>query len=444
MGMNEGAGGASVRPEIAHLFDAIRAVRHRSLTGLGGATLREEVIQLRRAGDLLELTFAETVSAHAASDDALLADEGHSLSFLREECQMTSGRAAEAISVGDQALQLGAAVAALESAEIGFAHLAVMALTREAISPLGRWQPELEARLLRKAKELTVTRFKRLCMHARHQADAEGFLMQQQDGVEDARLEMSGGYSGSVWLRAVLPTEAGAVVRTALEALARPRGADDTRKREVRLAHALVELCEHGLDSRLAPRRGGVRPHLQVTTTLETLLSLPGAPAGELEFSLPISAKTVQRIACDCTITRVLLGSDSVVVDVGRGKANRLAFGAPGIAGSRPALPVAGLRPSGLLVHASPRGFLGAGRQQQSGQPGLALLAASLAGPRGGVAAGPLSGRADPDRAAGTHVLPRPRYSRRGLRRGEGKCNRSRLARTLGAGFADTPKASLQ
>jgi len=315
-----GAGGASVRPEIAHLFDAIRAVRHRSLTGLGGATLREEVIQLRRAGDLLELTFAETVSAHAASDDALLADEGHSLSFLREECQMTSGRAAEAISVGDQALQLGAAVAALESAEIGFAHLAVMARTREAISPLGRWQPELEARLLRKAKELTVTRFKRLCMHARHQADAEGFLMQQQDGVEDARLEMSGGYSGSVWLRAVLPTEAGAVVRTALEALARPRGADDTRKREVRLAHALVDLCEHGLDSRLAPRRGGVRPHLQVTTTLETLLRLPGAPAGELEFSLPISAKTVQRIACDCTITRVLLGSDSVVVDVGRGK----------------------------------------------------------------------------------------------------------------------------
>lgn len=50
------------------------------------------------------------------------------------------------------------------------------------------------------------------------------------------------------------------------------------------------------------------------------MLGQPGAPAGELEFSLPISAKTVQRMACDCTITRVLLDSDSVVIDVGRGK----------------------------------------------------------------------------------------------------------------------------
>jgi hypothetical protein len=115
-----------------------------------------------------------------------------------------------------------------------------------------------------------------------------------------------------------LPAAEGAVVRTALESIAGKRDPDDDRPRDVRLAHALVEICEHGLDGGLAPRRGGVRPHLQVTTTVETLMALPGAPAGELEYSLPISAKTVQRLACDCTLTRVLLGADSVVVDVGR------------------------------------------------------------------------------------------------------------------------------
>jgi hypothetical protein len=36
--------------------------------------------------------------------------------------------------------------------------------------------------------------------------------------------------------------------------------------------------------------------------------------------SLPISAKTVERLACDCSITRILLGSDSMVIDVGRAK----------------------------------------------------------------------------------------------------------------------------
>src|SRR5437870_13391622 len=59
---------------------------------------------------------------------------------------------------------------------------------------------------------------------------------------------------------------------------------------------------------------------LQVTTSLETLLGLTGAPAAEMEFSLPISSKAVERLACDCSVTRILLGSDSTVIDVGRSK----------------------------------------------------------------------------------------------------------------------------
>jgi hypothetical protein len=71
----------------------------------------------------------------------------------------------------------------------------------------------------------------------------------------------------------------------------------------------------HALDN--APAQ---RPHLQVTTSLETLLGLTGAPAAEMEFSLPISSKAVERLACDCTVTRILLNSDSTVIDVGRAK----------------------------------------------------------------------------------------------------------------------------
>jgi len=39
-----------------------------------------------------------------------------------------------------------------------------------------------------------------------------------------------------------------------------------------------------------------------------------------MEFSLPISARAVERLACDCSVTRILLGSDSTVIDVGRAK----------------------------------------------------------------------------------------------------------------------------
>ncbi len=71
---------------------------------------------------------------------------------------------------------------------------------------------------------------------------------------------------------------------------------------------------------------GGIE--IQVTTSLETLLGLSGAPAAETDFSLPISSKAVERLACDCTVTRVLLGSDSTVIDVGR--ARRVISGAQG------------------------------------------------------------------------------------------------------------------
>src|SRR5260370_39154210 len=86
----------------------------------------------------------------------------------------------------------------------------------------------------------------------------------------------------------------------------------------LRQCDALVELSFHSLEAGLVPQHASQRPHLQVTTTLETLQGLPGSPAADLEFSTPISSTTVQRLACDGNIARVVFGPDSVVVDVGR------------------------------------------------------------------------------------------------------------------------------
>ena len=117
----------------------------------------------------------------------------------------------------------------------------------------------------------------------------------------------------------VLDAEGGAVVRTALEPLAGRRGRDDDRCRERRCADALVELCGHALDTGVVPQRASQRSHIQVTTTLETLLDLTGAPGRRRpEYGEVIAGATVQRLACDATITRVLLDPQSAVVDVGR------------------------------------------------------------------------------------------------------------------------------
>ena len=98
-------------------------------------------------------------------------------------------------------------------------------------------------------------------------------------------------------------------VRTALEPLARRTRWDDARNLEKRYADALVELAA-----------GGRPANLQITASVETVKGLAGAAGGEMEFSLPVSSTTVQRMACDCSVMRVLLDQESVVVDVGRSR----------------------------------------------------------------------------------------------------------------------------
>ena len=47
-------------------------------------------------------------------------------------------------------------------------------------------------------------------------------------------------------------------------------------------------------------------------------MGLRGASGGDLEFGGVVAAATVQRLACDAGIRRVLLGPESAVIDVGR------------------------------------------------------------------------------------------------------------------------------
>src|SRR5438105_12985070 len=73
------------------------------------------------------------------------------------------------------------------------------------------------------------------------------------------------------------------------------------------------------MDEGMLPRRNGARPHISVHTTVESLKGELGAAASHLQNGMPISNKTVQRLACDGTLHRVLK-ADSMVIDVGRAR----------------------------------------------------------------------------------------------------------------------------
>lgn len=286
--------------------------------------LGEDLIELRRVIDQLELCFAQRAARFTTDEAAWNEFNRYQVyltptQFIRHDCQMTGHAVANAVAVGEQAPELQASVASMASGKIGFTKLAMLASAAQDLrtSPTSRGFDE--ERLLQKAERGTVNEFRRDCAHARHAADEAEFLRAQAFDAEARTLELKPCGDGSlVYMRGYLDAVGGATVRSALEPLARLNGTDDHRDRPRRLADALVELCNHCLDAGAVPQRASQRAHIQVTTTLETLLGLPGAPAGDMEFAPPIAAATVARVACDSSVVRILLGSDSAIVDVGR------------------------------------------------------------------------------------------------------------------------------
>jgi len=257
-------------------------------------------------------------AAFAATDEFDREGSYSPIHWIRMNCHMTGGAAADRVAVGEQVAHVSETVAAMARGQIGFPHLALIAREAEALVESGGNKQFDETRLLDKARQFSVGRFRNFCHHYRHSVDPQGYSTREAEAAQARVLNLTPGEGGMLWIRGVLDPEGGAVLRTALEPLAKRNGKDDDRKLDRRLADGLVEMANNALDRGTLPQRGGQRPHLQVTTTLETLLQRCGAPAADLELSLPISAAAVARLACDCNVTRLLLNADSQVIDVGR------------------------------------------------------------------------------------------------------------------------------
>jgi len=267
--------------------------------------LRDRLIQHRRVIDLQEIAFAREAAEFAAGDAW---DEEGSLSavdWLRFNCHMNAGAAANSVAVGEMLEQLPESHQAVVDGEIGFAHLATMARTAEALGD--RFDEKV---LVEKAKENSPGKFFYICHHARHAADPKAYAAEQAEQVEQRRLKLSKWMDGSVLISGQLDPIGGAAVLSMIEPMARKSGPDDDRGLEQRNADALVDLASGG----------GSQAQIQVTSSLETLLALAGAPAAEMEHCLPVSSTTIERLACDSSIARVLLNSESLVIDVGRSK----------------------------------------------------------------------------------------------------------------------------
>jgi len=270
---------------------------------------------LRAAIDALEGLFSAVVKRAQERGDHLVEGNITATSWISRTCGMSVTSAADRLCVGAQLESLPKVAAALSAGEIGYQSTSVLCHLRDQLGEKRDLFDEEE--MLDYARRFSVFHLRLLCRYARHAADPDGFFNEAEESYLRRRLHISLMSDGMHAIDGILDPEVGAALKTALESLANRRGPEDERTHSQRMHDALGELVNHAMDEGKLPRRNGVRPHINVTTTLEGLKNEVGAPPADLELSLPISTRTLERITCDATISRVLL-ADSMVIDVGR------------------------------------------------------------------------------------------------------------------------------
>ncbi|HEY8642515.1 MAG TPA: DUF222 domain-containing protein, partial [Candidatus Dormibacteraeota bacterium] len=313
------------------------------------------------------------------------------VAWLRGHCRLSNGAARTRVSVARQLGELPQTSAAFARGDITYAHVAGICRTADQLGTA--LVAGAEPILVPAARELNAGKFGYVTAYLRHTVDPDGALDDANEERRRSYLHLSETWKGNWELDGRLDPEMGATLQTAINALMPRPGPDDMRFPSQRRAEALVELARRQLDGGALPQVAGVKPHVSMITTVETLKREPGAPPADLEWGPPVHMETARRIACDC------------FPDSGDGRfrwraarlrthpTHRPARAAAGAGDARPRLRLAGLRPAtGLDQRASPPA-LGRWRSHQQGQPGDAVRASPLARARRRLAPGAGAGR---------------------------------------------------
>jgi hypothetical protein len=245
-------------------------------------------------------------------------------SWLRGHSRLSGGEARRLIRNGRVLEQLPAVASA-------FAEGAVSAEQVAVVAPVASMEVQAEAvgqgvdlaAVDRTLAEVAATQpfgqLGRVVGHYLARLDPDG---PEPDPTEGRSLTLSRHLDGGLSIRGELDAVGGEKLQAALESIvqaARPAG--DTRSRSQRLGDALVQAADNLLASGRLPVLRTVKPQLIVTIPLADLVDPATGPgAAETGFGATISAARARWLACDATISRMVMGPEGLPLDVGREK----------------------------------------------------------------------------------------------------------------------------
>src|SRR5437879_3547655 len=238
--------------------------------------------------------------------------------WLSHTLHISSSAGYAQVRLARQLPYLPATASAFERGELSPQHASGSARSVEQVTRGGGDPGDAEALLLEEARQRDPRDLLRWGLSLVHQLAPREMEAEEQRREERRYLHMREVFDGGYTLEGYLDPERGARLKTAIDGVLGPRRKDDKRSPGVRRADGLDDVVTQVLDSGRLPVRGGQRPHLTITATLETLRGDPAAPAGLLDWGFPISGKALRRIASDAELTPILLSRKGDPLHVGR------------------------------------------------------------------------------------------------------------------------------
>ena len=295
---------------LATLAAAVDELAARDLDGLRDVALAERVLTLRRLVDRLEghwLKELAAVDARGAAGADQDQQAGSTAAWLRNRLRLGAGTATSFVGTARALFRgpLTATAKALADGTISVAHASVLAHGTHDLPD--HLTVEAEPVLVGAACRLDPPRLRRVLGHLRLVADRDGEHDRTRQRHARRGLWLAPTFEGMVAVDGLLDSEAGQSLLAALEPLARPADANDTRSGSQRNADALTELARRALEGGRLAQAGGVRPQLTVTVDLDSLLGRRHAVGGEVGGVGPLDPEACRRLACDSSVTRVLV-----------------------------------------------------------------------------------------------------------------------------------------
>ncbi|KGH48286.1 endonuclease [Modestobacter caceresii] len=307
---------------MSELMSALDALAAEELHGLTDGGVLERVAELVAVQNRIAAELTRTVRRA----DAMQAAEHDGLKSMRS---WLTGHTRLAASDASRILRSGRALEHFPALSAGFAEGSVTAAQMDVVaSAVG--EPE-RARAAEQGVDLAA--FDRVWAQVAAESPHQSLVAAVQafedaldpdgpepDPTEGRRLSIAKHADGSITGRFDLDAVGGEKVQAAIESIVqanRPKGDERTRARQN--ADALVQLCDNQLASGDLPILRTVKPHVVVGIDLDDLIDpVTGPGAASTGFGATISAARARWVACDASVSRIVMGPDGVPLDLGR------------------------------------------------------------------------------------------------------------------------------